>query len=336
MSENAQPPKLICLTPVKNEAWCLDVFLQCTSLWADHIIIADQGSTDGSKEIALKYPKVILLENDGEGLDETYRQKILFDEARKIEGNRIIIALDADELFTGNFKDTSDWETITKFKPGNVFVFHWVNIHRNKTSYWEPEYWSQWALHDDGTEISSDSYIHEVRVPWPEIAPANEISVKEFQVIHLANVNWRRMLSKQRFYAFVSHVNEPKKSVISLNRQYAYSGKWKEEKELPIPASFFDYYQRHGIDVLGSLNLTEPYFWFDEQIADYFRQFGVKKFRYLDMWNPTWVASMQKFFPFDVPKSILSHLLFAYLRLTQRYRTTLPIRAIDKVLKQFV
>jgi glycosyltransferase involved in cell wall biosynthesis len=336
MSENAQPPKLICLTPVKNEAWCLDVFLQCTSLWADHIIIADQGSTDGSKEIALKYPKVILLENDGEGLDETYRQKILFDEARKIEGNRIIIALDADELFTGNFKDTSDWETITKFKPGNVFVFHWATIHRNKTTYWEPESWSQWALHDDGTLPSQKGYIHVARVPWPEIAPANEISVKEFQVIHLANVNWRRMLSKQRFYAFVSHVNEPKKSVISLNRQYAYSGKWKEEKELPIPASFFDYYQRHGIDVLGSLNLTEPYFWFDEQIADYFRQFGVKKFRYLDMWNPTWVESMQEFFPFDVPKSILSHLLFAYLRLTQPYRNTLPIRAIDKVLKQFV
>ena len=336
MNKNTQLPKLICLTPVKNEAWCLDVFLQCTSLWADHIIIADQGSTDGSKEIALKYPKVTLLENDGNGLDETYRQKILFDEARKIEGNRIIIALDADELFTGNYKETNDWKMITTFKAGNVFVFHWANINKDQINYWEPEYWSQWALHDDGTTPIQKGYIHVSRVPWPQIATPNEICVRDFQVMHLANVNWKRMLSKQRFYAFVSHVNEPKKSIISLNRQYAYLNPTKEEKQHPIPQSFFDYYQQHGIDVFRGLNLTEPYFWFDEQVLTYFRQFGVVKFRYLDMWNPTWVATMQALFPFKVPKGIFSELLFAYLRMTQRYHTTLAIRAIDKVLKQFI
>jgi glycosyltransferase involved in cell wall biosynthesis len=47
-------PTIICLTPVKNEAWLLDRFLQATSLWADFIIIADQMSTDGSQEIAKK------------------------------------------------------------------------------------------------------------------------------------------------------------------------------------------------------------------------------------------------------------------------------------------
>ncbi|GAG56902.1 unnamed protein product, partial [marine sediment metagenome] len=48
-------PKIICLTPVKNEAWILDNFIKCASLWADHIIIADQDSTDDARKIAKKY-----------------------------------------------------------------------------------------------------------------------------------------------------------------------------------------------------------------------------------------------------------------------------------------
>ncbi|MGC9151233.1 MAG: glycosyltransferase family 2 protein [Microbacter sp.] len=335
MIENQQPPKLICLTPVKNEAWCLDVFLQCTSLWADYIIIADQGSTDGSREIALKYPKVILLENDGNGLDEPYRQKILFEEARKIKGNRIIFALDADELFTGNFINTSDWETITTFKAGNVFVFHWATVETDQIHYWEPQKWFQWAFHDDGTQPIQSGYIHVARVPWPENVPATEICIKDFQVLHLVLVNWQRMLSKERFYAFVIRVNEPKKSVISLNRQYAYFDN-SAEKKLPIPNYFLDFYKQNGIDVFGSLVLNESFFWFDEQILNYFDQYGVEKFKYLDMWDASWVKKMQEHRPFKVPKTILSQLLFMYLRATHRYRSRLIIRAFDKILKQII
>ena len=57
-------PTIIVITPVRNEAWVLRAFLEATSLWADYIIIADQMSTDGSREIAKKYPKVVLIDND--------------------------------------------------------------------------------------------------------------------------------------------------------------------------------------------------------------------------------------------------------------------------------
>ena len=53
----------IVMTPVRNEAWVLRAFLETTSLWADYIIIADQMSTDGSREIAKSYEKVILIDN---------------------------------------------------------------------------------------------------------------------------------------------------------------------------------------------------------------------------------------------------------------------------------
>ena len=68
-------PIVICLTPVRNEALILDRFLKATSLWADHIIIADQMSTDGSREIAKKHPKVTLIDNLSETFNEPERQK---------------------------------------------------------------------------------------------------------------------------------------------------------------------------------------------------------------------------------------------------------------------
>ena len=47
-------PTMIVITPVRNEAWVLDAFLTCTSSWADYIILADQHSDDGTREIAAK------------------------------------------------------------------------------------------------------------------------------------------------------------------------------------------------------------------------------------------------------------------------------------------
>ena len=75
-------PQIICLTPVKNEAWILERFLECASLWADQIIIADQGSDDGSREIARSFNKVQLIENSAKVFNEPERQKLLIEAAR--------------------------------------------------------------------------------------------------------------------------------------------------------------------------------------------------------------------------------------------------------------
>lgn len=53
-------PIVCCLTPVKNEACILERFLYAASLWADHIIVADQMSTDESREIAKKIQRLYL------------------------------------------------------------------------------------------------------------------------------------------------------------------------------------------------------------------------------------------------------------------------------------
>ena len=88
------PPKLICLTPVLNEAWILDRFLKCASIWADHIIISDQGSTDGSVEIAKQYKKVIFIDNNKTGdFNEMQMRAPLFEAANSYDSTYFYMLL---------------------------------------------------------------------------------------------------------------------------------------------------------------------------------------------------------------------------------------------------
>jgi hypothetical protein len=121
-------PLLIVLTPVRNEAWILPAFLKATSLWADYIIIADQMSTDGSRDIYTQYEKVILVDNPRTEMHQARTRQLLFDAAKKIEGDKILFTLDADEFLSGDFVNTKGWQTIMNSEPGDVFCFRWMNL----------------------------------------------------------------------------------------------------------------------------------------------------------------------------------------------------------------
>jgi hypothetical protein len=69
-------PLFIVMTPVRNEAWVLHAFLKTTSTWADFIIIADQMSTDGSRDIYKQYEKVIVIDNNNQDFNEAERQSM--------------------------------------------------------------------------------------------------------------------------------------------------------------------------------------------------------------------------------------------------------------------
>jgi GT2 family glycosyltransferase len=60
-----EKPLLICLTATRNYGWVTRAFLKSNSLWADLIIIADQHSTDGTREIVSEQFKnnVLILQN---------------------------------------------------------------------------------------------------------------------------------------------------------------------------------------------------------------------------------------------------------------------------------
>lgn len=80
-------PTIFCLMPVKNEEWIIERSLSSASIWADKIIVSDQGSTDRTVEIARRFPKVTLLDNSKlEEFNEQEMRAPLFAEARKYSG----------------------------------------------------------------------------------------------------------------------------------------------------------------------------------------------------------------------------------------------------------
>jgi DNA integrity scanning protein DisA with diadenylate cyclase activity len=74
--------------------WILEKFLSVTSQFADTIIVADQQSTDASRKICRRFPKVILIDNPNRDYNELSRQQLLIAAAREsYPGPRILQAI---------------------------------------------------------------------------------------------------------------------------------------------------------------------------------------------------------------------------------------------------
>lgn len=328
-------PAIICLTPVKNEAWILDLFLRCTSLWADYIIIADQNSSDESREIALKYPKVILIDNKSTEYSENERQKLLIDKARSIEGKKLLVTLDADEFFTSDFQNTAEWDAMLKGIPGDSFGFRWINILPGFKKGWETKHFI-WAMIDDGKEHKGE-YIHSPRIP---VTNQNRIIYFErIKVLHFQYINWERMESKHRYYQCLERVKYPEKRSIDLYRRYHHMNSVKWWELIDLNDTLFSEYESLGIKIREQPIENKAY-WFDNEVLDLFRKYGLKKFKKESIWQANWneIAHIFKL-SFDNnlkdPRGLVDKLFHFWLKSTQLQKDKNIVRRIDRIINRF-
>lgn len=278
-------PKIICLTPVKNEAWILDRFLKCASLWADYIIIADQGSTDGSIEIAKQYEKVILVDNKTEGdFNEYSMRKPLFDEARKIEGSKILISLDADEILTPNI-NSQEWDTIRNSKPGTIISLQRYELLPDD-KYWDSvEVWCGYV--DDGAPYTSGT----IHVPRTIMPSGHDVLIcRNIKMLHYKFMDRRRMQDRNHWYQcfeLINKINDP----ITIFRRYHHLD---PNRIYDVPNWWHTEYEKYGIEITSILHRDESRW--NNQVLSYMEKYGVKFFRHLNIWNVNWceiAASLQ-------------------------------------------
>lgn len=324
-------PIHIVMTPVRNEAWVLRAFLEATSLWADYIIIADQMSTDGSREIAMEYPKVILIDNKNPEFNEAERQAMLVAKAREVAAGRdtLLWGLDADEVFSANFKETEDWKRIINSRPGDVFWFKWAEICPNQKEYWlSPTTYYPWLFHDDGKEPHGNYVrnMHSMRIPYP-IEEKQMYYVEDFRVLHMAYLNRHRVASKRRFYQFVDwEMNH--RSPITLSRNYAQTK--KGEQVLPLPDAFLYQKDQYGFDLLGLVDTDVLRCYMDDYIVERFSRHTWQELRRLDIWDGVFL----KTYDLEDPQRWVDKWVHAYLRETALNKDNLHIRLLDKIIKQ--
>lgn len=329
MSE--QRPLHVVMTPVRNEAWVLRAFLEATSRWADYIIIADQMSTDGSREIAREYSKVILIDNKNPEFNEAERQAMLVAKAREVAAGRdtLLWGLDADEVLAANTFETDDWEHILNSKPGDVFWFKWAEICPNQKEYWlSPTTYYPWLFHDDGKEPHGNYVrnMHSMRIPYP-IEEKQMYYVDDFRVLHLAYLNEHRVASKRRFYQFVDwEMNH--RSPVSLSRSYTQIK--NSEQVLPLPDKFLHKSEDFGIDLLGLVNTQVSKCYMDDYIVERFPRHTWKELRRLDIWDDAFLKS----YDLKDPQRLLDRCVHSYLRNTVLIKDNVAIRFMDKVIKK--
>lgn len=321
------------MTPVRNEAWVLRAFLEATSLWADHIIIADQMSTDGSRDIAMEFPKVILIDNDRKEMHQAATRRLLFEEAKKIEGDKILFALDADEFLSGDFANTEDWKAIVDSKPNDVFCWRWMNLDGDDLNQYSIGPYYYWAVHvseDLWQGMFPDNYIHEWRLPWPpQSTDENKHEIEGLFSIHMARVNQARQRNKERFYQVSTVSKEPKKSKVTLYRHYHES---VVQENFLLPENAYKFYEDNDLKIWERIDLSDEGAYYTEEVLRYFEQEGLRKFAMLDIWDEDWLKRNN----LKDPRNVFQKLFLRYLRRTNPKAKTIWVRSIDKVLKIIV
>lgn len=323
-------PIHIVMTPVRNEAWVLRAFLESTSRWADHIIIADQMSTDGSREIALSYPKVILIDNKNPEFNEPERQAMLVAKAREVAAGRdtLLWGLDADEILAANFRDTEDWQKILHSVPGDVFWFKWAEICPNQKEYWiSSKIYFPWLFHDDGKEPHGNYVrnMHSMRIPYP-IEEKQMYYVDDFRVLHLAYLNPFRTRAKRRFYCFIDwEMNH--RTPIALARSYAQTK--KADRLESLEASMLYSREKDGFDLLPLVDTKSEKSWFDTYIVERMSRHSAKDLRKLPIWDEEFCRT----YGVKDPRTFLDKLVHRYADRTRTKSGRLACRAVDKVLK---
>lgn len=332
MSETSRPT-IIVVTPVRNEAWVLDAFLTCASSWADIIILADQHSTDGSREIASKYNKVVLVDNNAQEMNQATARLLLFNEVDKIEGDKIVFALDADEFLTKDFEKTEGWKRILASKSNELFCFKWMNLYGDYKTVVSEGNFMEWACHfTEGTGIADlyrrceERSIHEMRVPCLPTDEVSYVEIADIKFIHLARLNLVRQKNKEDFYQ-VSSVAKLKKriSAVSAYRSYHHPNPNTVSLEQPVGL-----YAKGTDENHSALVKQEDYgsYYIDEMKAIFDRD-GYGKYLKLDIWDNPYLKAAGV-----LPKIPLGYrLLHAYLRKTQTVSNRWIIKCIDKLLK---
>lgn len=282
--------KKIILVPVKNEEWILDKFLRISSLFADHIIIADQNSTDRSVEIAKKYDKVILVSNENNQYNEAQRQILLIEKARELFGlGNFLLAIDADEIISADSLLAKGWQKIEEAPVGTVFMFDKPTPLFDKPKALRYKKGFPLGYKDDGAPHSA-SLIHSTRIPTPAHAP--RVIIDDILFLHLCFVRKNIQFTKNRYYCVLENIKNNR----SLRRRRLMYNYYKPEDYekgdiTPIDKNWYNAYDKIGVD-LRKFDQQEFYY-MDFEVLKIFHQHGTKRFYNDPVWHFDWEGSRQ-------------------------------------------
>jgi len=272
--------KIITLLPVKNEDWILEHTLKNLSSFSDHIIIADQSSTDDTLDICKRFEKVKVINNPNTGPSNMIRW-LLLDEARKISGDNLIFCIDVDEMVSPKLiYSINEIIKNRKLKPGIGFSFSWIQLWNSTEFYridgvWKNNIKSIAFWDDRKINYKKERLIIDHTSRIPEVKET--VFVKEYPLLHLQSISENRYKIKQawyRCYELINNKNNPQK----INLRYSVAD-IKDIITSKTDGKWFD-----GIDIINYV-YDKKDDWRYKEILEWFDKYGIEFFEPLEIWH---------------------------------------------------
>lgn len=318
-------PLLIVISSNRNYGWIVPLFLAANSTWADYIVITDQMSTDGSRDMYAQYPNVVVVDDKDMEFKENTRAKIAFEKGREIANGRdsIYIALDIDEILPADWFETADGMRILNSKPGDMFELKWANIQPDNKTYVEDPNWQYKIFHDSGIDWQNCKHeLHAPHLPYSSYEK-EPTKITDFPNLHFGHYNKKWRHYNHKYYGVLDVFQKRTKSVITVNRAYYYqnSAQLPSQDIRPEWLNFkFDIFELIDLEV-------KPFGLF--LLKEILEKEDIKKYRCVDIWDEDFCNELQM----KDPRTVGWKLIHYYLKKTQPYRYRYCIRLIDKALK---
>ena len=276
------------MLPVRNEAWVLEHALTSLSGFCDVVIVSDQGSTDGTRDICRRFPKVVLIEapkgNEAEQLPARARWRML-DAARGYDGNNFLWCTDADELVSPALARAFIDSSRDRLTPARAvsprYIHLWKSLrrYRDDLSVYGPT-WKVMAWMDDRrVDFPRDPNrrpLHEPRTPVDD--GANPLQAPEVPVLHLQFAVWQRNQMKQAWYRALEWI-DGRRTAGDINGQYAITFEPLFAKTTPVPQAWLE-----GVTLPDASIEREPA-WHDAEMLKLFDEKGIEFFEPLEIWH---------------------------------------------------
>jgi hypothetical protein len=319
--------KIIALLPVKNEAWVLPYTLACLSGFCDVILVHDQQSTDGSREIAARFPKVVWIDSPDPKICEQARWQ-LWDISRQYDGHNLLWCTDADELVSPARMQAFLDARRLGLRGGVVVDALYCHFWNDRTRYraglgvYSP-YWKPVAIVDNRRrdyDRSRSLPLHEERVPIG--VDTVRVHAEDAPVLHLQWLLPNRSQMRQAWYR-CRELLHGERDVRAINGQYAGTLPEWHVPTAPIPAEWLD-----GVTLPDARIDGEPT-WQEAEIVKWFDLRGAEFFEPLEIWHLPLLRSEFRRRTGRSPRSDRSH----YPPLSRRART-FSLRAWNAVKRQ--
>jgi glycosyltransferase involved in cell wall biosynthesis len=279
--------KIIALVPVRNEAWVLEHSLTCWSGFCDVVIVNDQQSTDATREICRRFPKVVLLEStpaDTIGRLPRQARRRLLDAARNYDGHNLLWCTDADELVPPSLARMFFTQHAEELTPGRAIECRVYNLwdsltrYRDDLSPYGPR-WKAVAFADDRVvdfPRGDVPPLHEPRIPVDTHATA--FQARTLPVLHLQWSMWNRNQLKQAWYRCIDFMDE-RMTAAQVNAFYSITlREWYVRTEA-IPEAWLS-----DVTMPDAAVDRQPS-WHEAEILGWFDARGVEFFEPLEIWH---------------------------------------------------